>query len=89
MNSIRKTRPNTASEATHTLSLIDAVAGYQEAIAILCQAYSHADYARLAIVMMCESLGVPPLDTLNLACLPEAMAAAVTALADQGVDLDN
>ena len=88
MNTNRNTRPNTNSSATHTLCLINAAAGFDEAVRILCLAYSHADEdIKVAIVSMCESLGVSALETLNPACLPGALALAVATLADQGADL--
>ena len=81
-------RLNTSSSATHRYCLINATAGFEEAVRILCLAYSHADDdIQLAIVRMCESLGVPPLETLNPECLPAAVALAVATLANEGADL--
>ena len=89
MCTISNAFPRTIPCVTPAHCLFKAAADFEEAGHLLYQAFRAADDGtQMAVFVTYLSLGLPDLESLDPACIPSAIAKAVTTLVDEANDLN-
>lgn len=89
MCTISNAFPRTTSCVTPAHCLFKAAAEFEEARDVLYEAFRAADEdTQIAVFDMHPGLGLPDLESLDPACIPSAIARAVSTLVDEANALD-